>query len=66
MRTPTYSIESLREFFKVNIIATMKQLKAVLGTIIDMTVYRKLRLLSYLTSYSHQGKYYSLSELAPF
>jgi hypothetical protein len=66
MRTPTYSIETLREFFKVNIIATMKQLKTVLGTAVDMTVYRKLHLLSYLTSYSHQGKYYSLSELARF
>ena len=66
MRTPTYSIETLREFFKVNIIATMKQLKAALGTAVDMTVYRKLRLLSYLTSYSHQGKYYTLNELVRF
>jgi hypothetical protein len=66
MRTPTYSIESLREFFKINIVATMKQLKAALGTAVDMTVYRKLRLLSYFTSYSHQGKYYTLSELTRF
>lgn len=66
MRTPTYSIETLREFFKANIIATMKQLKAALGTAVDMTVYRKLRLLSYLTSYSHQGQYYTLNELVRF
>ena len=66
MRTAIYSIESLREFFKINVIATMKQLKAVLGTAVDMTVYRKLRLLSYLTSYSHQGKYYTLNELTRF
>jgi len=66
MRTATYSIESLVEFFKVNVIATMQQLKAVLGTAVDMTVYRKLRELSYLTSYSHHGKYYTLSELARF
>jgi hypothetical protein len=66
MRTAIYSIESLRSFFKVNIIATMKQLKAVLGTAVDMTVYRKLRQLSYLTSYSHHGKYYTLSELTRF
>jgi hypothetical protein len=66
MRRPTYSIETLRDFFKVNIIATMKQLKAALGTAVDMTVYRKLRLLSYLTSYSHQGKYYTLNELVRF
>jgi hypothetical protein len=66
MRPSTYSIETLREFFKVNIIATMKQLKAALGTAVDMTVYRKLRLLSYLASYSHQGKYYTLNELVRF
>jgi len=66
MRTPTYSIESLREFFNIHIIATMKQLKTVLGTVVDMTVYRKLRLLSYLTSYSHQGRYYTLNELTRF
>lgn len=66
MRTATYPIETLREFFKVNIIATMKQLKAALGTAVDMTVYRKLRLLSYLSSYSHQGKYYTLNELVRF
>jgi len=66
MRTATYSIESLREFFKVSVIATMKQLKAILGTAVDMTVYRKLRQLSYLTSYSHHGKFYTLSELTRF
>jgi hypothetical protein len=31
-----------------------------------MTVFRKLRQLSYHTSYSHQGKYYTLDELADF
>lgn len=66
MRTITYSIESLRSFFKIHVIATMKQLKAILGTTVDMTVYRKLRQLSYLTSYSHRGKYYTLSELPQF
>ena len=66
MRTTLYSIERLRSFFKVNITATMKQLKAVLGTTVDMTVYRKLRQLSYLTSYSHHGKYYTLNELTRF
>jgi len=66
MRTPTYSLDRLRSFFKSNIIATMKQLKAVLGTAVDMTVYRKLRQLSYLSSYSHHGKYYTLRELLRF
>ena len=66
MRTALYSIERLLSFFKVNITATMIQLKAVLGTTVHMTVYRKLRKLSYLTSYSHHGKYYTLNELTRF
>lgn len=66
MRTLIFSTERLRSFFKVSIIATMQQLKAVLGTSVDMTVYRKLRQLSYRSSYSHHGKYYTLNELVRF
>lgn len=66
MRTPFFSADALRSFFQEHIIATMNQLKDALGTSVDMTVYRKLRQLSSLTSYSHQGKYYTLHELAEF
>lgn len=66
MRHPKYSSECLRKFFKKHIIATMEQLKQALDTNTDMTVYRKLKPLSYNTSYSHQGKYYTLDELAQF
>jgi len=66
MRTLKFSAEALRSFFYEHIIGTMKQLKDALGTSVDMTIYRKLRQLSSLTSYSHQGKYYTLSELADF
>jgi hypothetical protein len=66
MRTPQFSVETLESFFHEHIIGTMQQLKETLGTSVDMTVYRKLRQLSYLTSYSHQGKYYTLEELADF
>jgi hypothetical protein len=66
MRTQKYSTETLRLFFEKHIIATMKQLKNTLKTKIDMTVYRKLKQLSYHTSYSHQGKYYTLDELVTF
>ena len=44
----------------------MKELKEALHTSVEMTIYRKLHQLSSLTSYSHQGKYYSLHELADF
>jgi hypothetical protein len=66
MRTLQFSVEALRLFFQEHIIGTMEQLKDALGTSVDMTIYRKLRQLSYLTSYSHHGKYYTLDELTDF
>ena len=66
MRTLQFSSEDLRSFFFDHTIGTMEQLKDVLGTSVDMTIYRKLRQLSYLTSYSHHGKYYTLEELTDF
>lgn len=66
MRTPQFSVDALRSFFREHVIGTMQQLKETLGTSVDMTVYRKLRQISYLTSYSHQGKFYTLEELVDF
>jgi hypothetical protein len=47
-------------------IATMPELKRALGTEVDVSVFRKLRELTYRTSYSHRGKYYTLEEIARF
>ena len=44
----------------------MTDLKAALGTAVDRTVFRKLRELDYLTSYSHRGRFYTLRETAVF
>ncbi len=37
-----------------------------LGTQVDMTVFRKLTPLGYLTSYSHRGGYYTLKSIPRF
>ncbi len=37
-----------------------------MGTVADLTVFRKLRELDYCTSYSHRGRFYTLRELAEF
>jgi hypothetical protein len=66
MRPTQFSTETLRTFLKEKHIATMKQLKKALNTNIDMTIYRKLKQLSYHTSYSHKGKFYTLDEIATF
>lgn len=45
---------------------TMPEMKAALGTQVDMSVFRKLASLPYLTSYSHRGRFYTLRTLARF
>jgi hypothetical protein len=47
-------------------IATLDELKHALGTPSTMTVFRKLKPLNYLSSYSHRGGYYTLREIAEF
>ena len=44
----------------------MAELKKILGTCVDMTVFRKLKALGYHASYSHRGKYYTLAQSAQF
>ena len=58
--------EHLRRLLLKKKIATMPELKAALGTEVDLTVFRKLRELHYRSSYSHRGKYYTLDEIARF
>lgn len=66
MRLETFAAATLARRLRRCTIATMEELKKALGSSVDMTVFRKLRELSYLASYSHRGKYYALEETAQF
>jgi hypothetical protein len=66
MKTQTYRSERFKTLFSKQKIATLEQLKEALGTQTTMTVFRKLKQLSYYTSYSHRGKYYTLVGVAQF
>jgi len=66
MRPVTFRSDSLIRLLRRRTIATMEELKGALGTTVDMTVFRKLREVPYLSSYSHRGKYYALLETARF
>ena len=66
MRPTVFSAEVLRRFLRRNRIATLPQLKQLLGTEADITVFRKLKELAYRTSYSHRGSFYTLDEIADF
>jgi hypothetical protein len=66
MRPAVFSADVLRRFLRRNRTATLPQLKSLLGTEADITVFRKLKELSYRTSYSHRGAFYTLDEIATF
>lgn len=66
MRPVQFRAEEVRRLLKRQRIATMSDLKQALGTASDATVFRKLADLSYLTSYSHNGRFYTLPEIPVF
>ena len=61
-----FTLQALRSFFQRKLIATLQELKQILGTTSTMTVFRKLKTLGYRTSYSHRGKYYTLTTIPQF
>ena len=66
MRLEQYRAQDLLALFRKKKIATMAELKTQLGTTADATVFRKLKSLSYRTSYSHRGRYYTLDNIPAY
>jgi hypothetical protein len=66
MRPLHFDPQTLRKHLLRHKIATLPELKDALGTTADLTVFRKLRVLDYLSSYTHRGRYYALREVARF
>ena len=61
-----FSADTVRVLLENQRVATLEDLKDALGTTGTMTVFRKLKALGYLSSYSHRGKYYALREIPDF
>src|SRR2546426_910069 len=66
MRPPIFDAKILRQYLRRHQIATLTDLKRVLDTDVDITVFRKLQMLDYLTSNTHRGNYYTQNEDAHF
>ena len=66
MRPLTFDPQALRKHLLRHKIATLPELKDALGTTANLTVFRKLKPLDYLSSYTHRGRYYALRETARF
>lgn len=66
MRPVQFVLQPLLNLFQRLRALTMPEMKEALGTRVDMTVFRKLAPLGYLTSYSHRGSYYTLKSIPRF
>ena len=66
MMTDLFPIHKLANFLKKKKIAKLPELMNALGTNAKRTVFRKLKQLSYRTSYSHRGCFYTLDDIAKF
>jgi hypothetical protein len=66
MRPPTFDAETLRQHLLSHKIADLPELKTSLGSTAALTVFRKLKSLHYLSSYTHRGRFYTLPEIARF
>src|ERR1700724_504206 len=66
MRPTSFDPSALRQHLRRNKIADLPELKRVLGTDTDLTIFPKLKQLQYLASYTHRGRFYTLAEIARF
>ena len=66
MRPLSLDPQVLRRYLLRHKTATLPELRAALGTAAHVTVFRKLKLLGYLSSYTHRGSYYTLREIVRF
>jgi hypothetical protein len=66
MRPEEIFAEKLEKLFKVKKVTSMSEMMEILGTKVEKTVYRKLKELSYRSSYSHRGKFYTLNTFVEF
>ncbi len=63
MRPQLYDAADLKQLLQEQKVATLPELQSALGAQGRMTVFRRLKELSYLSSYSHAGKYCLFSRI---
>ena len=66
MLPPQESRRALQRLFGKKRIVTLEVLFKVLRTRSRMSVFRRLSMLGYITSYSHAGSYYSIEDVPEF
>ena len=58
--------KKVEKLFRKRRVVTMSDLCEVVGSSSRMTVFRRLREIEYVSSYTHAGRYYTLYDIARF
>jgi hypothetical protein len=58
--------KKVENLFRKRRVVTISDLCEVIGSSSRMTVFRRLRQMEYVTSYTHAGRYYTLHDIARF
>lgn len=66
MPASSHYLAALHKLFRTRPVALLNDLRKVLQTPSRTTVFRVLRSVGYLTSYSHTGRYYTLADIPHF
>lgn len=66
MSRRTSKINTVRNLIRKNTVVTLAQLRTALGPVCDLTVHQVMHEAGCRTSYSHNGRYYTLEELIAF
>lgn len=66
MAPPGKSLSQLNQLFRRKPAALLDDLRAALGTTSRTTIFRILKAVGYVTSYSHAGRYYTLRRIPKF
>ncbi len=66
MLSPEDSREALSKLFRRLQVVDLKRIGETLQTTSRMSIFRRLSLLGYVTSYSHTGRYYTLADVPEF
>lgn len=66
MLSPEASREAIVKMFRKKYIANLEDLFRILETNSRMSVFRRLKLISYLTSFTDAGRYYTLADIPNF
>jgi len=63
---PKINPQKVEKLFRKRRVVTMSNLCEVVGSSSRMTVFRRLREIEYVSSYTHAGRYYTLYDIARF